>query len=230
MTTAATRARGSRRLMTRLGVFGGTFDPVHLGHLALGRAAAAALSLDEVRLVPSRLPPHRADGPRASGHHRFAMAALAALAEPGWTVSDVELQREGPSYSFDTLRALADGGRTATQIFFLIGADAFAEIATWSRFPAVLDLAHFVVVTRPGTTLSEVAGRVPALAPRLTTADAFGARATPGIVLLEAETPDVSSTGIRARAAQGDSLAGLVTEPVEQYIRRHGLYGSRPRW
>jgi nicotinate-nucleotide adenylyltransferase len=210
--------------MARLGVLGGTFDPVHLGHLAVGRAAAAALALDHVRLMPSRVPPHRSVGPRASSYHRFAMAALAALGEPGWTVSDMELRRDGPSYSADTLTALAAEGWAATQIFFLIGADAFADIATWSRYPAVLDLAHFVVVTRPGTTHDDVRARVPALAPRMTTADEIGARATPGIVLLAADTPNVSSTDIRARAARGASLTGLVTEPVEQYIRRHGLY------
>lgn len=210
--------------MARLGVLGGTFDPVHLGHLAVGRAAAAALTLDDVRLVPSHVPPHRAIGPRASGYHRFAMAALAALGEPGWTVSDVELRRDGPSYSVDTLTAVAAEGWTATQIFFLIGADAFAEIAMWSRYPAVLDLAHFVVVTRPGTTHDDVRARVPALAPRMVAAADVGTRTTPGIVLLNAATPDVSSTEIRARAARGASLAGLVTEPVEQYIRRHGLY------
>ncbi len=210
--------------MARLGVLGGTFDPVHLGHLAAGRAAAAALALDHVRLVPSRVPPHRAVGPRASGYHRFAMAALAALDEPGWTVSDIELRREGPSYSADTLTALGAEGWAATQIFFLIGADAFAEIATWSRYPAVLDLAHFVVVTRPGTTHDDVRARVPALASRMVPAADIGARRTPGIVLLNAATPDVSSTDIRARAARGASLSGLVTEPVEQYIRRHRLY------
>ena len=214
--------------MARLGVLGGTFDPVHLGHLAAGRAAAAALALDEVRLMPSRLPPHRSVGPRASGHHRFAMAALAALGEPGWTVSDLELTREGPSFSFDTLTALAGEGWTPTQIFFVIGADAFAEIATWSRYPAVLDLAHFVVVTRPGTTLGDVRARVPALAARVTLPEHVATRATTAVVLLAAATPDVSSTDIRARAARSDGLAGLVTEPVEQYIRRHGLYAAFP--
>ena len=145
----AASASRSRSLM-RLGLLGGTFDPVHEGHLAAGRAARAALALDQVRLVPAHVPPHRAVGPRASTPHRFAMAAIAALDEPGWTVSDVELERDGPSFTYDTLAAAQASGLTASQIFFIIGADAFAEIATWSRYPAVLDLAHFVVVTRPG--------------------------------------------------------------------------------
>lgn len=210
--------------MTRIGLLGGTFDPVHVGHLAVGQAAAAALGLDQVRLVPSRQPPHRS-GAVASPHHRFAMAALVALDQPGWSVSDVELAREGPSFSYDTLLAVAAEGYQATQIFFLLGADAFAEIATWSRFPAVLDLAHFVVVTRPGTALADVEGRVPTLVSRFTTPAALATRGTPGIVTLAAATPDVSSTTIRSRAARGESLDGLVTGPVERYIRRHHLYG-----
>lgn len=213
--------------MPTVGLLGGTFDPIHLGHLAVGRAARAALGLDEVRLVPARIPPHRAE-PQISSHHRFAMAALAALAEPGWTVSDVEVAREGPSYSYDTLRAVLAEGRAATQICFLIGADAFAEIATWSRYPAVLDLAHFVVVARPGLSLDAIEARVPAMAARLVPPSDLAARSTPGVVLLDIPTPDVSSTDIRARAAHGLSLDGLVPEAVAQYIRRHGLYARTP--
>ncbi len=211
----------------RLGLLGGTFDPVHLGHRAAGRAAAQALALDEVRLVPSREPPHRVVRPHAPEHHRFAMAALLALDEPAWTVSDVEVRRTGTSYTFDTLTELRAAGLAPTQIFFLIGADAFAEIATWSRYPAVLDLAHFVVVARPGVALPDVQAGLPFLAQRLTEAAALPGRLTPGIALLDAHTPDVSSTDIRGRAAQGQSLTGLVPAPVERYIRRHGLYGSR---
>ncbi|MEP7116378.1 MAG: nicotinate-nucleotide adenylyltransferase [Acidobacteriota bacterium] len=211
----------------RLGLLGGTFDPIHLGHRAAALAAAQALALDEVRLVPAHLPPHRPTGPRAADHHRFAMAALVVMDEPTWTVSDSEMARAGASYTYDTLSGLHQRGLAATQIFFLIGADAFAEIATWSRYPDVLDLAHFVVVARPGVTLADVQARVPALASRLTPAEALATRPAPGIALLNAQTPDVSSTDIRARAADGRSLSGLVPASVDRYIRRHGLYGSR---
>jgi nicotinate-nucleotide adenylyltransferase len=217
------------RTASRLGILGGTFDPIHLGHVAVARAAVAALQLDEVRLVPSFLPPHRAQ-PSASPHHRFAMAALTAIAEPRWTVSDVEVARDGPSYTFDTLSAVVAAGVAPSQIFFLLGADAFAEIATWARYPAVLDLAHFVVVSRPGTPLAALEARVPELAARFTPLADVGHSAATAIVPLAAATPDVSSTGIRARAARGGALDGLVTEPVERYIRRHGLYGARPDW
>lgn len=214
--------------MPTLGLLGGTFDPIHLGHVAVGRAAQAALGLRHVRLVPSRVPPHR-PGPQASSHHRFAMAALAAMTEPGWTVSDVEVTRDGPSYSYDTLQQMAAEGLAPTQICFLIGVDAFAEIATWSRYPAVLDLAHFVVVARPGTSLAALESRLPAIAARLTAPADLAARATPGVVRLEVTTPDVSSTDIRARAAHGQPLDGLVPEAVAQYIRQHGLYARTSR-
>jgi nicotinate-nucleotide adenylyltransferase len=152
------------------------------------------------------------------------------MAEARWTVSDVEVTRNGPSYSYDTLAALMTEGIAPTQIFFLLGADAFAEIATWSRYPAVLDLAHFVVVSRPGTPIAALEARVPALVPRFTNPEDVAHRTTPSIVSIVAATPDVSSTDIRARAARGETLTGLVAEPVERYIRRHGLYGARRDW
>src|SRR5688500_832820 len=122
---------GAMSAPRRLGVLGGTFDPVHFGHLDAGDAAQSALELDEVRLVPSHDPPHRPVDPRASAFHRFALAALAVAERPSWRVSDVELARAGASYSIDTLRALHGDGWSARQIFFILGADAFAEIATW---------------------------------------------------------------------------------------------------
>ena len=198
-----------------LGVLGGTFDPIHLGHVAAANAAQQQLSLDSIVLVPSRIPPHRADPVGASGEHRLAMAALAAAGRPGWSASRIELDREGPSYTYETLQAL--GESNGTQIFFITGADAFADIATWSRYPAVLDLAHFVVVSRPGITLDSLRERVPS---------AFGrpSNAETRVILVEADTPDVSSTEIRRRVRAGDSLSGLVPDAVERYIQARHLY------
>jgi nicotinate-nucleotide adenylyltransferase len=210
----------------RLGLLGGTFDPIHRGHVALADAAQAAVGLDAVRLLPARVPPHRPDRPRASGYHRFAMAVLAAAERPGWTVSDQELLREGPSYTFDTLTDLHRQGHHPLQLFFITGADAFAEIATWSRYPAVLDLAHFVVVARPGSRLEAVRASLPALAGRFTAPDAVGALRTTGIALVPAETPDISSTEIRRRAAAGESVTPFVPDAVAAHIARHGLYGA----
>ncbi|MGE3274206.1 MAG: nicotinate-nucleotide adenylyltransferase [Vicinamibacterales bacterium] len=212
----------------RTGLLGGTFDPIHLGHLAAGRAAAAALGLGRVLVVPSSRPPHRPDSPAASGYHRFAMAAMAVAPEPGFEASDLELQRPGPSYTFDTLSRLHAAGHTASRLFFITGADAFAEIATWSRYPAVLDLAHFVVVARPGTALTALRNRLPDLAPRMMSPGAIQPDAPPAVILLEAPTPDVSSTDIRHRAAAGGSLDGYVPPAVASHIARHGLYRGAP--
>ena len=198
-----------------LGVLGGTFDPIHNGHLAAADAAQRALGLDAITLVPSRIPPHRQDPVGASGEHRYAMASLAAAERQGWTASRIEIDRDGPSYSFDTLAELGTG-RRSTQIFFILGADAFAEIATWSRYPAVLDLANFVVVSRPGITLDSLRERVPSAFVRPS--------ATTRVILVDAHTPDVSSTEIRRRIRAGDSLAGLVPDPVAAYIQAHRLY------
>jgi len=221
--------RGTRGGVSRVGLLGGTFDPIHNGHVAAARAAQRALALDTVRFIPSARPPHRTDSPRVSEYHRVEMIRLAlADANAGdhtpWEVSDLELRRDGPSYTYDTLSALHAEGLTPLQIFFIIGADAFAEIATWHRYPAVLDAAHFAVVTRPGITLESLRGRVPALADRMVEPSALADSSQSRVVLIESSTPDVSSTDIRSRAARAEPLDGLVTLSVAAYIAQHSLY------
>jgi nicotinate-nucleotide adenylyltransferase len=230
----------------RTGILGGTFDPIHVGHLVVATEAARALALDQVLLLPSRTPPHRPVDPSASVFHRFAMVALAASTDARLVASDLELLRQGPSYTADALRMLHAAGHEAWQLFFLAGADAFAEIATWRDYPAVLDLAHFVVCSRPGTPATSLPARLPDLARRMLPAnmasghpgapfdfaqgrEASGLHETGAktrIFLLDCPTPDVSSTDIRARARAGRPLAGLVLPEVDHYIRRHGLYGA----
>lgn len=224
----------------RIGVLGGTFDPIHLGHLSVARQAADALGLGRVLLLPSRTPPHRPVDPSASMFHRFAMAAMAAPADTRLVASDLELGREGPTYTADTLRALHATGLERWKIFFLTGADAFAEIATWRDYPAVLDLAHFVVCARARVAATSLPGRLPGLAPRMVPVPLPGPE-NPGlhgvvviqspetrVFLVDCATPDISSTDIRARARAGRPLAGLVPPEVDDHIRRHGLYGARP--
>jgi nicotinate-nucleotide adenylyltransferase len=208
----------------RVGLLGGTFDPIHIGHVAVARAAQQALDLDRVRFVPSARPPHRPDSPRASEYHRLEMVRLAATADRRWEVSDLELRRDGPSFTFDTLAALHRQGLTPLQIFFLTGADAFAEIATWRRYPEVLDAAHFAVIARPGTTLETLRDRLPSLAARMISPSAIERADTPCIILIEAETPDVSSTEIRRRVGAGNSIEGLVPPAVAAYIAQQSLY------
>jgi nicotinate-nucleotide adenylyltransferase len=210
----------------RIGILGGTFDPVHAGHLEAGHAARRALALSRVLLLPSRIPPHRVN-PTASPYHRFAMAAMAVQGLEGFEVSDLELAASGTSYTSETLERLHGAGLDRTQIFFIAGADAFADIETWYRFPAVLDLAHFVIVSRSGQEASGLPARLPALAARMRpgTPDAAAA-SKPTIFLVDWNTPAVSSTEIRRRARAGEALSGLVPAAVERHIRQHRLYSS----
>jgi nicotinate-nucleotide adenylyltransferase len=200
-----------------LGILGGTFDPIHNGHIAAADAAQQALDLDAVTLIPSHIPPHRRDPVGASSEQRYAMAALAAADRPGWSASRVEVDRQGASYTYDTLVRLRETVSVGAQYFFILGADAFAEIATWSRYPAVLDLAHFVVVSRPGITLDSLRERVPSAFDRPSSSDSR-------VILLPAATPDISSTDIRRRVRAGHSLSGLVPDAVAEYISTQRLY------
>jgi nicotinate-nucleotide adenylyltransferase len=211
----------------RVGVIGGTFDPIHAGHLAAADAAARALMLSEVRFMPSRVPPHRAEGTVASEYHRFAMVALAIIDDSRWRASDLELRRHGPSFTYDTLMAMHAEGLSPSQIFFITGADAFADISTWFRFPALLDAAHFVVVARPGADLEALKARLPALRSRMIGPGDLGLAELPRIILVDAATPDVSSTEIRRLARAGLSVRDLVPARVAVHIERHGLYGPR---
>lgn len=215
---------------TRLGVLGGTFDPVHFGHLDAAEAARTAIGLDEILLVPAHDPPHRGGDPHESPYHRFALAALAIDRRDGYRVSDLELRRPGPSYTVDTLRHLHGCGWKALQIFFILGSDAFAEIATWHEFPAVLDAAHFVVIARPGTTVDAAVARAPGVAGRFRVLDRLGQpggeSAGTGVFLVEAHTRDVSSTTIRQRLANQESIDDLVPPAVARHIVTHRLYGA----
>jgi nicotinate-nucleotide adenylyltransferase len=211
--------------VTRIGILGGTLDPIHCGHLAAALGARDAFDLDQVLVLPSRVPPHRPIQPVASPFHRFAMACLAVSGVARFQASDDELRSDGPSYTADTLDRQHARGISAAQIFFITGADAFAEIATWKRYPEVLDLANFVVVTRPGHRIESLAERLPSLADRMQPADAASpSDAQPSIYLLHAATPDVSSTMVRDRLRRGAAITGLVPPLVEAHIHQHGLY------
>jgi nicotinate-nucleotide adenylyltransferase len=214
----------------RIGILGGTLDPIHCGHLAAATAARDAFLLSRVLVLPARIPPHRPVQPLASAYHRFAMACLAVSGVPSLEASDDELRADGPSYTADTLERQHARGVRAADIFFITGADAFAEIATWKRYPDVLDLANFVVVTRPGHPISSLAERLPALAPRMRSGGIAGQpAAAPSIYLLQADTPDVSSTLVRHRLERGDAIGGLVPPLVEAHIHQHRLYRAVPR-
>jgi len=208
--------------MIRLGLFGGTFDPIHQGHLDVVEAAQTALSLSQVWVVPARVPPHRRP-PAASAAHRFAMAALACANAPDLLVSDLEMNDASPSYTEATLDRLAVLGVDVRSLFLVTGADAFRDIRTWKGFPAILDRCHFVVVSRPGQSAPELRQQLPELAPRMVEAGRE-IPSTPAVILVDAPTAPVSSTDVRRRVQAGSDISDLVAPGVAAYIEKHGLY------
>jgi nicotinate-nucleotide adenylyltransferase len=210
----------------RIGILGGTFDPVHCGHLDVATSAQEALGLTRIFVITSNIPPHRQQ-PFASAYHRFAMVSFAVASRPSWRAADLELRSTAPSYTSETLAKFHERGYAASELFFVIGADAFAEIATWHDYPAILDAAHFAVVSRPGFPVDELPQRLPRLLSRMVRPPLDPlSQIEPMISLIDAPTADVSSTAIRARVAAGESIAGLVPPGVQQHIEQHGLYTS----
>ena len=207
----------------RIGLLGGTFDPIHAGHLDLAAAAERALQLTQVIVIPANVPPHRPK-PLTSSFHRFAMVALAVAGRRGWRASDLELRFEAPSYTATTLRRFHERGYQPNELFFLIGADAFRDISTWRDFPSILDRAHFAVVARPRHPVAALREHLPALAAQMIDASEGVIPAKPSIILIDSATADVSSTAIRASLARGVGIDGLVDPRVQQHIEQHGLY------
>ena len=209
-----------------IGLLGGTFDPVHAGHLDVARAAQHALDLERICLIPSRQPPHR-PAPSASTADRLAMLRAATADDALFEISTIELDADGPSYTAHTLDRLAARGTDTRAVCFITGADAFADISTWYQYPELLDRCHFAVVSRPGLPASALPVRLPALANRMRIADKnhrYPTTTQPSIFLIDAPTAPVSSTDVRARIARGASIAGLVPEAVAAYIDAHHLY------
>jgi nicotinate-nucleotide adenylyltransferase len=210
----------------RIGILGGTFDPIHWGHLETAFAAESALKLQRVLLVASNVPPHR-EPPRASSYHRFAMVSQTVAGRSGWRASDLELRLHTFSYTSETLLKFHERGYAPSELFFILGADAFSEIQSWKNFPLVLEYAHFAVVSRPGFPVGDIPHRLSTLASRMIRPplDALS-HIDPMIVLIDAQTMDVSSTQVRQKCMRGESIAGLVPDPVREHIEQHGLYSS----
>jgi len=192
----------------RLGIFGGTFDPVHLGHLVVAELTRGLLGLDRILFVPAWMSPHK-QGADASPEHRLRMTGIAVEDNPGFEVSDVEIRREGPSYTVDTLRSLCGTNPPGTEHYLLLGADSARDLESWREHEELLHRSKVVILGRPGTEIRELPGTV-------------AARAT----VLSTPLIGISSSEIRRRVRAGETIRYLVTEPVERYIRSQGLYAS----
>jgi len=214
-----------------IGILGGTFDPIHHGHLRLAEEAADACALAQVLLIPAALPNLRA-APRTAAHHRLAMARLAAAGNPRLHVDDRELRREGMSYTVDTLAELRSELGPAQPLCLILGADAFLRLPAWSRWLQLFALAHIVVAARPGFDLRERNIQSEELRQqwrtRLTTARSeLGERACGLIVSMQIPLLEISATDIRARIAGATSARYLVPQPTLDYIAAEHLYESQ---
>jgi len=231
-----------------IGLFGGSFDPIHRGHIALARAAVERCSLGQVLFVPVGVPPHKQSQPLTAFVHRYTMVALALQGEKGLVPSLLESPAEclhatghsratattaGPNYSIDTVRRLKKTLKKSDRLFFLIGIDAFRDIAKWRDSRALLAECEFIVASRPGYSLRDVAESLPeGLRPPESVTRPFqkqpatGDLVLPGlsIHLLEGVRQDVSATTIRGAAAQGKPLARWLDPRVAEYIKKTGLY------
>ncbi len=215
----------------RVGLLGGTFDPIHLGHLHAAEAAACRFGLAPVLIIPSYAPPHKDGRTGAPAEDRFRMVELACVGRPGLVPSRLEVEARETSYSIITLgkvRRLYPAAR----LFFIVGADAFREIETWRDYERVLEDCRWIVTDRPGSRLDDIRGilggrlrdRMRELGPGEVATDELVESA--GIFLLRVDALDISATEIRRRVRAGESVAGLVPAGVEDYIRRRGLYRS----
>jgi nicotinate-nucleotide adenylyltransferase len=234
-----------------IGLFGGSFDPIHRGHLALAQAAASRYSLRQVLFVPANIPPHKQKQPLTPFIHRYAMVALATQNEKRFIPSLLEApefathfalgrglqsaKHSSPAanYSIDTVRRLQQSLKQFDRIFFLIGIDAFRDIAKWREATALLAKCDFIVASRPGFSLGDVAESLPEdLRPPAAVTRPFhkqparGDLALPGVTLhlLEGVRQNVSATAIRAAAAQAKPLARWLDPQVADYIQKHALY------
>jgi nicotinate-nucleotide adenylyltransferase len=204
-----------------IGILGGAFDPIHYGHLRPAQEALQRLPLAEVRLIPAARPPHRPP-PVASPAQRLAMVELAIRGLPGFRLDERELQRAGPSYTVLTLESLRAELRD-TPLCLLIGADQFRSFETWHRWREIADLAHLVVLSRPGSA----PGALPAWARGRECVDFHALHEAPAgrLAFLSVSPQDISATRIRAALARGEAVPGLLPEAVFQYIETNRIYG-----
>jgi nicotinate-nucleotide adenylyltransferase len=199
--------------MRHVGLLGGTFDPIHYGHLAAAAGAMHLLSLDRVLFMPNRKPPHKGGGLVTASRHRAAMVQLAIAGNPGFQFESLELEREGPSYTIDTIYSLQQRYRD-WRFAFIAGMDSLLQIHTWRQYETLLTLIDVVVVNRPGYAEGQQEAALAGLSPEL----------RGRVQMLTIPGVDIASTDLREAAASGYPLHYLVPDAVGEYIQAHGLY------
>jgi nicotinate-nucleotide adenylyltransferase len=235
-TAAPRKPRGSRTEERRVCLFGGTFDPIHEGHLAVARAADRRFRFDEIHFIPAAFPPHKPAMNLLPFAHRFAMVALACAGQPSFVPSLAEANNvaaSGASYSVDTVRRFQrEICRPSDRIFFLLGADSFLGLRTWKEYETLLGLCDFVVANRPGVSLPSLRQVIPQRLLAEPAGDSPAGRAEISlrrttVYLLETVASRVSATSVRQRLDLGRSVRGLVPRAVEDYISKQALYRDR---
>ena len=210
-------------------LFGGTFDPVHSGHLAAASAAMEAFALDQIHFVPASIPPHKRDRPLSAFEHRYAMVTLACAGVPQFIPSLLEAPStsEGaPNFSIFTVHKMAAMLSGGDQLYFVIGADAFLEIGQWHQSDALLDSCNFIVASRPGFPIAEIERVIPGgLRTGPSTATSIGLRRS-CVHLMNTVDADISSSAVRQLATEGKSLERFVPLAVAEYIKKLALFAD----
>ena len=216
----------------RLGLFGGTFDPVHCGHLRSAEEVKEAYALDEVRFVPCGVPPHRSGRPGAASHHRLEMVRLAVADRPGLGVSDIEVARPGASYSIDTVRHFLATLGPGDDLYLILGLDAFLLIGSWKDWRELLALTHVIVTSRPGFGDELPYEKIPVVVREAFCYHPFrsGFRNELGKEILFKRLMDVSvsASAIRKLLGKGKSIRDLVPSEVQRYVEDQDLYNEPP--
>lgn len=222
----------------RIGLFGGTFNPIHNCHLTIARQIRERLSLDQILFIPTGDPPHKPKGDLAPAMHRLEMVRLAIAGEPAFAVTDIETRRPAKSYSIDTVRLLRAQYGAAAELSFIVGLDAFLDFPSWRQAQDLLTLCHFVVVPRTGVAFASLADRPALLSIPREPLEALDSRRqdrldvpVPGgtrLTLLRLPPCDISASDIRRRIRGGMSVASLLPASVESYIMRFKIYQEEP--